>query len=310
MNLKRGFRKFVLGLCLLSSANLAFGKNVSKKNFTHMETAASNDRSNENVQFFTTGDGCRIAYQIDGDPDKPVLVLSNSIATDFHSWDAQIPEFRKYFRIIRFDTRGNGASDHPAGDYSIDRMGLDVIELLDYLKIAKVHFCGLSLGGFIGQWLGIHQPERVDKLVLANTASYLGPLSYFNDNIRKLKMHPDMNEFADMFIKNWFPEKMISGKDSIVAIFRDMVLRISPEGLAGSYAAVRDADMRKTIVLIPNKTLIIAGEHDLVTKPEFSQEMAKKIPHSKLVILPSVHISNVEYQKDFEKALLAFLLDK
>ena len=120
-------------------------------------------------------------------------------------WDAQITTLGKYFRIIRFDTRGNGASDHPAGDYSIDRMGLDVIELLDYLKIAKVHFCGLSLGGFIGQWLGIHQPERIDKLILANTAYYLGPLSYFNDNIKALKEHPDMNIFADMFYKKLVP---------------------------------------------------------------------------------------------------------
>lgn len=257
---------------------------------------------------FTTGDGCHIAYQIDGANDKPVLVFSNSIATDFHMWDAQIASLGKYFLIIRFDTRGHGASDHPAGDYSIDRMGLDVIELLDYLKIAKAHFCGLSLGGFIGQWLGIHQPERIDKLILVNTASYLGPLSYFNDNIRALKENPDMNGFADMFIKNWFPEKMIAEKDSIVSVFRNMAFHISPQGLAGSYAAVRDVDMRKTISLIPNSTLIIAGKYDLVTKPEFSETMAATIVHSKLVILPSVHISNVEDQSGFDKALLGFLL--
>lgn len=303
-------RKSLLGWCLLAGTNLLYAQNVSTRKISNMETTVLNDQQKGKVQFFLTGDGCRIAYQIDGDNDKPVLVFSNSIATDFHMWDAQIATLGKYFRIIRFDTRGNGASDHPAGDYSIDRMGLDVIELLDYLKIAKVNFCGLSLGGFIGQWLGIHQPDRIDKLILANTASYLGPLSYFNDNIRALKEHADMNAFADMFIKNWFPEKMIAEKDSIVSVFREMAFHITPEGLAGSYAAVRDADMRKTIALIPNNTLIIAGKYDLVTKPEFSEKMAATIPHSKLVILPSVHISNVEYQKDFDNSLLAFLLDK
>ncbi|WP_106527587.1 alpha/beta fold hydrolase [Chitinophaga niastensis] len=273
-----------------------------------METSVSNNLSKENMQFFITGDGCRIAYQIDGDNDKPVLVLSNSIATNFHMWDAQITTLGKHFRIIRFDTRGSGASDHPLGDYSIDRMGLDVIELLDYLNIAKVHFCGLSMGGFIGQWLGIHTPERIDKLILVNTSSHLGPLSQFNNNIKSLRENPDMNGFADMFIKNWFPKKMIEEKDSIVSVFRDMVLNTNPQGLAGSFAAVRDADMRKTISLIPNNTLIIAGKHDLVTKPEDSQRMAATIPDSKLIILPSVHMSNVEYQNDFEKSLLAFLL--
>lgn len=308
--ISKELRKLLLLLCLLTSANLLYAQNVSTGKFTQMATSVSNNQSNGAMQFFETGDGCRIAYQIDGDNDKPVLVFSNSIATDFHSWDAQIATVGKYFRIIRFDTRGNGASDHPSGDYSIDRMGLDVIELLDYLKIAKVHFCGLSLGGYIGQWLGIHQPERIDKLILANTASYLGPLSYFNDNIRALKENPDMNAVADRFIKNWFPAKMIAQKDSIVSAFWNMAFHISPQGLAGSYAAVRDADMRKTISLIPNSTLIIAGKYDLVTKPGFSEKMAATIAHSKLIILPSVHISNVEYQNDFDKAVLSFLLDK
>lgn len=84
-----------------------------------------------------TRDGCRIADQIDGQEGKPVLVLSNSIATNFHMWDKQIPAFTKYFRVIRFDTRG--ASDAPAGDYSVGRMGFDVIELMDYLNISRVH---------------------------------------------------------------------------------------------------------------------------------------------------------------------------
>ena len=304
-------QKLLLGVvCLLASTTLLYAQNAATSKLTHMETAISNNQSKGTVQFFTTGDGCRIAYQVDGEEGKPVLVFSNSIATDFHMWDAQIATYGKYFTIIRFDTRGNGVSDHPAGGYSIDRMGLDLIELLDYLKIDKVHFCGLSMGGLIGQWLGIHQPERIDKLILANTTAHLGPLSYFNNNIQALKEQPDMNQVADRFIKNWFPEKMITRKDSVVAVFRDMAFRISPQGLAGSYAAIRDADMRKTITLIPNRTLIIAGKYDLVTKPEYSEQMAASIPHSKLVILPAVHISNVEYQEDFDKAALAFLLDK
>jgi 3-oxoadipate enol-lactonase len=308
MIFRKEFRKVVLGLSLLTSVNLLCAQNVSTKKIDSRETVISNIPSKGNMQFFVTGDDCRIAYQIDGDNDKPVLVLSNSIATNFHMWDAQIPTLGKLFRIIRFDTRGDGASDNPSGDYSIDRMGLDVIELLDYLHIEKVHFCGLSLGGFIGQWLGIHASDRINKLILSNTSSYLGPSSYFNNNIRSLREHPNMKGFADMFIKNWFPEKMITENDSIVSVFRDMVLNTNPQGLAGEFAAVRDADMRKTISLIPVSTLIIAGKYDLVTKPEDSQRMAATIPDSKLIILPAVHISNVLCQNDFEKSVIAFLL--
>lgn len=125
--------------------------------------------------FVTTGDGARIAYRMDGAPEKPVLLLSNSIATDMHMWDGQVAALARHFRVLRYDARGHGSSDAPAAPYSLDRLGRDVVELLDALGLARVHVLGLSLGGFVAQWLGIHVPERVDRLVLAHTAAYLGP---------------------------------------------------------------------------------------------------------------------------------------
>ena len=126
-------------------------------------------------EFCTTGDGIRIAYRFDGPADQPVLLLSNSIGTDLSMWDPQIEGLTEHFQVLRYDSRGHGASDVPAGPYSVDRLGRDVIELLDSLNISRVHFLGLSLGGIVGQWLGIHAPERIDRLILSNTSSYLGP---------------------------------------------------------------------------------------------------------------------------------------
>jgi 3-oxoadipate enol-lactonase len=187
-------------------------------------------------------------------------------------------------------------------------MALDVIELLDFLKIKRVHFCGLSLGGFIGQWLGIHASDRIDRLILANTSSYLGPQKTWNDHILSLRKNPDMEIFAGMFINNWFDKKIVKNNDSTVSAFRSMVLATKPEGLAGSYAAVRDADMRKTISLISNTTLVIAGKYDAVTLPEHSVKIAETIPKATLVVLPVVHMSNIEYGGGFEKVVIEFLL--
>jgi 3-oxoadipate enol-lactonase len=260
------------------------------------------------IHYFTTGDGCRIAYRIDGLAGKPVLVLSNSIATNLHMWDEQIPVLTKHFQILRFDTRGNGLSAAPEGDYSIDRMGLDLLELLDSLQIDRIHFCGLSLGGLIGQWLGIHASQRIDKLILANTSSYLGPHNRWNDLIKTLQTGGSMESFADMFINNWFPKDYDQQYPDVVAKFRSMVLTTTPRGLAGSFAAVRDADMRKTISLIPHKTLIIGGMYDSVTLPGHSEAIAETVPHAKLVLLPVVHLSNVESGEVFQKTILNFLL--
>ena len=159
----------------------------------------------QDLSFFTTGDGVAIAYRIDGDARLPVLVLSNSIGTTLHMWDGQIPALSRHFRVLRYDTRGHGASGVPAGAYSMDRLGRDVIELLDGLDIPRAHFLGLSLGGFIGQWLGVHAPDRIDRLILANTSAYLGPAPQWDARIAATLQAPDMTETAAMFLATGFP---------------------------------------------------------------------------------------------------------
>lgn len=178
---------------------------------------------------------------------------------------------------------------------------------MDYLGIEKAHFCGLSLGGFIGQWLGVHVPHRLDKLILANTSPYLGPDTIWNENIHLLRNGSDMSHFEELFINGWFPKQMINNQKNRVVPFRKMILSTSPIGLAGAYAAVRDADFRKTNALIPNKTLILAGEHDQVTKPEHSKLMHEVIRGATLKVLPVVHLSNIERINEFERLVLQFL---
>jgi 3-oxoadipate enol-lactonase len=258
--------------------------------------------------FVTAGDGTRIAYRLDGAADKPVLVLSNSIGTTLHMWDRQIPELSRHFRVLRYDTRGHGASGVPAGAYSLDRLGRDVIELLDALGIEKAHFLGLSLGGFIGQWLGIYAPDRIDRLILANTSPYLGPAPQWDERIVAVLQAEDMTATAAMFLANWFPARMLEAKDPVVEEFRAMLLATDRQGLAGSYAVVRDADLRRTIALIQRPTLVIAGRDDTVTLASHSELIAATVPGSKLVELPAVHLSNIERPAEFLSAVLDFLL--
>jgi 3-oxoadipate enol-lactonase len=266
--------------------------------------------SEDTLSFFTTGDGCRIAYRLDGQSNRPVLVLSSSIATTMSMWNREIEEWTKHFRVLRYDFRGHGSSDFSEGAYSLDRLGRDVIELLDHLNIGKVHFCGLSLGGMVGQWLGIHSPERIDKLILSNTSPYLGPAEQWNSLIDSASQAESLEKFADMFMKNWFPSHMLEPENETVTSFRTMVLATHPQGLAGCWCAVRDMDLRRTISLINSPTLVIAGQNDTVTLPSHSELMDATIPQSKLVIFPVVHLSNVERPSDFQQAVLDFLLTK
>jgi len=256
---------------------------------------------------FVAGDGCRIAYRFDGAEAHPLLVLSNSIATTHRMWDRQIDELSQAFRVLRYDTRGHGGSDAPAGPYSLDRLGCDVLELLDGLEIDQAHFCGLSLGGFIGQWLGARAPERIDRLVLSNTSAYLGPAPQWDALIRTVLDGRDMSAMAEMFMGNWFPQRMFTQQPDVVDEFRTMASATSPEGLAGCFAAVRDADLRRTNTLIEVPTLVIGGTDDSVTLASHSEQIADAIPGAQLAILPGVHMLNVERPGKFMGLLMGFL---
>ncbi|GGV68965.1 3-oxoadipate enol-lactonase [Streptomyces longisporoflavus] len=258
----------------------------------------------------TTGDGVRIAYRFDGDEHKPVLLLSNSIGTDLHMWDGQVPALSEHFRLLRYDARGHGASDVPDGPYSLDRLGRDVVELLDALGLERVHVLGLSLGGIVAQWLGIHVPQRVDRLVLSNTAAYLGPPGQWDRPIADLLEAPDMRATAENFLHNWFPARMLQGDNEVVEGFRRTLLATRREGVAGSWAAVRDYDLRRTVTLIPNPTLVIAGEHDTVTSAAHGKELAATVPGARFTVLPTVHMANIEGQAQFLDAVVSFLTEQ
>lgn len=256
---------------------------------------------------FTTGDGVRIAYREDGSRDLPALVLSNSIGTTLAMWNLQIPRLAERFRVIRYDFRGQGASGIAPGAYSDARLGRDVLELLDHLDVARAHFLGLSLGGFVGQWLGVHAPERLDRLILSNTSACLGPPAEWDRAIAAMLAAPDMAETAEMFLGNWFPKTWLDANLPIVMEFRRMLLETSQQGLAGCWAVVRDADLRRTIALIPNQTLVIAGQLDTVTSAAHGEEIAGTIPNARLAMFPAMHLPNIELPDRYDETVIGFL---
>ena len=200
------------------------------------------------LSFITTGDGTRLAYRFDGTAGKPVLLLSNSIGTDLHMWDVTVPRLAEHFHVLRYDARGHGASDAPAGAYSIDRLGRDVVELLDALGIRRVHMLGLSLGGIVAQWLAIHVPERIDRLVLSNTAAHIGPPEYFDQAIAELLQAPDMQATAETFLRNWFPARMLEARDAAVEPFRRTLLATPREGVPRRLPAERKGAEAKELL--------------------------------------------------------------
>ncbi len=255
-----------------------------------------------------TGDGCRIAYRFDGPDDAPVLLLSNSLGTAMGMWEPQMAEWARHFRVLRYDQRGHGASDAPAGAYSLDRLGRDVVELLDALGLEQVDFCGLSLGGMTGQWLGIRAPERLRRLVLANTSSFMGPPANWDARIALVSAE-GMGPLAQASIERWFTAGFAAAAPEAIAPVAAMLQATDPVGYAGCCAAIRDMDMRRTVALVPVPALVIGGGADPATPPPHSEVLARTIPGARLVMLEAAHLANVERPGEFARAVVDFLQD-
>lgn len=218
-------------------------------------------------------------YQLDGPVDAPVLVLSNSLGTDLHMWDIQIPAFTAHFRVLRLDTRGHGKSLVSKGPYSIEQLGRDVIALLDALDIQRAHFCGLSMGGLIGQWLGINAGHRLQRLVVCNTAAKIGTPDIWNPRIDMVLRDgaAAMVALRDASIARWFTADFAAANPHQARQITDMLAATSPEGYAANCAAVRDADLREQLSKIQVPTLVIAGTEDAVTPPAGSHFIQQQV---------------------------------
>mgnify|MGYP003575154053 CR=1 FL=1 len=257
-------------------------------------------------QFVTVDDGCRIAWRLDGPDDAPVLMLSNSLGTDMAMWAPQMAAFTRQFRVLRYDSRGHGGSASPPGAYSMDRLGRDVVGLLDALGIERVHFCGLSKGGMVGQWLAVHAPERLDRLVLANTSAYMGPPSGWQARIAGV-LADGMTPLAEASIARWFTPGFVAAAPDAVEPIRAMLLANDPAGYAGCCAAIRDMDQRPTAGLNRTPTLVIAGSEDPSTGIGEAGFLADQVKDGRLHVLPAAHLSNVEAAGEFAGIVQTFL---
>ena len=251
-------------------------------------------------------DGVSLHYEIEGREDAPVLVLSNSLGTGLDMWAPQMPALLQRFRVLRHDSRGHGQSDVPAGPYTIAQLGADVLALMDHLGIRRAHFCGLSMGGMTGMWLGARHADRLLRLALCNTAAKIGTPALWNARIDKVNAE-GMAAITGAVIDRWFTPGFQQRAPGQVDSVRAMLLATAPAGYSASCAAVRDMDQRGDIAAISVPTLVIAGTHDLATPPGDGRAAADAIPGARYVELDAAHLSNWEQPELFTRALVDFL---
>jgi len=252
--------------------------------------------------------GLQQYYRLDGNENRPVVVLSHSLGCDHSMWDAQAAALAPHFRVLRYDTRGHGATGVPAGDYSLPMLADDALALLDALGIVRFAWCGLSMGGMIGQRLAAKTPERITHLILANTSPRIADPSLMEKR-RCAVLEGGMTAVAATVMERFFTAQSLAADSPAVAGVRRILIATNPAGYAGCCAAIRDMDNRGLLGSIHCPTLIVSGDHDVSTPwSGHSEALAREIANSQVEHLPTAHLSNLERPRSFTAALLRFLI--
>lgn len=254
-------------------------------------------------------DGCLLNVTVEGRDGGPTLMLSNSLGCTLQMWEPQMRAFTQVFRVIRYDRRGHGRSGVAPGPYSIERFGRDALAILDDLNIDKVHWCGLSLGGMVGQWLGAHAPERLGKIVLANTTCHYPDPTLWDTRIKTVK-EGGLAAIADTVVAGWLSQDFRDREMIIAGQTRAMLLATPVEGYLASCEALRALDLREALPKIKSPTLVIAGRYDKSTPIAMAEAIRSQIPGASMTILDAAHISNIEATLAFNDAVLGFLTQR
>ncbi len=252
-------------------------------------------------------DGCIIHAELEGSERAPVLMLSNSLGTNLHMWDEQTGPLTRHFRLVRYDRRGHGKSSAPKGPYTMERLGRDVLGVLDGLGIQKINWCGLSMGGMVGMWLGANAGNRVDKLILSNTSAHFPDPTVWDARIKVVR-DVGLAGIVDANMERWFTKGFRESASQTMAKMREMFVATDIEGYIGCGEAIRDMDHRPLLPRITTPTLVIAGRHDPATTLEAGEYIKDHVPGARIAVLEAAHISNLEQPQAYAETMLGFLL--
>jgi 3-oxoadipate enol-lactonase len=254
-------------------------------------------------------DGCLLHVSVEGRDGGPTLMLSNSLGCAMRMWEPQMPALTRLFRVIRYDRRGQGKSAVPPGPYSMERFGRDALAILDDLNIEKVHWCGLSMGGMVGQWLGARAPHRFDRIVLCNTSCYYPDPTNWLNRIKAIK-EGGIASIADAVMAGWLTADFREREPRITANMKAMLISSPVQGYLACCEALSTLDQRALLPEIKSPTLVIAGRHDVATPVAAGEFIRGQIPGAALTILDAAHISNVEQPHAFTEAVVGFLTQR
>ena len=253
--------------------------------------------------------GIRVNCELSGKKQAPIVVLSHSLACSMIMWHPQLDLLEPHFQVLRYDTRGHGGSDAPPPPYTLDQLIDDAIGILDELGCDRVHWVGLSMGGMIGQGLALRQPDRIERLVLADTSAIIPAEAQpaWQERIDAVNK-AGMQVVAESTLERWFTPNYLKQNRTAIDQIRQQILATPVAGYVGCSEAIRHLNYLSRLSAIRIATLIMVGADDPGTPVAASEAMHAQIKGSQMVVIPdAAHLSNIEQAPIFNDNLIQFL---
>lgn len=254
-------------------------------------------------------DQLSLNYETSGNPQGPVVMLSHSLCTSMDMWQPQLAILETGYRVLRFDTRGHGKSDAPAGAYSLEQLADDAVGLLNRLEIDRVHWVGISMGGMIGQAMALNHADRLQSLVLCDTTASMPAQAQpvWQERIDRAQKN-GMQALLDETLQRWFTPPYLALRPPQVDMIREQILATPVAGFVGCGEAIRGLNYLERLSDIRLPTLAIVGADDPGTPVSESEAICARIRGARLEVIPSAaHLCNIEQAEAFNRILIEFL---
>jgi 3-oxoadipate enol-lactonase len=253
-------------------------------------------------------DAVKLHHALDGPVDGPALLLGGSLGTTLEMWEPQLTALAPIVQLVRFDHRGHGRSPIPAGPYRIEDLGRDVLRLMDDLQLERASYCGLSIGGMVGQWLAINAPERLDRLILICTGAFLAPADPWLERAATVRGAGTPEVIADAVVGRWFTAPFAETHPDTVGRHRAMIAATDPGGYAACCEAIAAMDLRAGLPSVRAPALVLSGAQDPSIPPSHGRVIADAIPGSRYELLdPAAHLATVERADAVNQLIADFL---
>jgi 3-oxoadipate enol-lactonase len=251
----------------------------------------------------------KLAIKVEGDSSLPWLIVSNSLATNMSMWDGQMSELTKLRRVVRYDTRGHGASTASVGPYSFDVLTHDMITIMHHLKIPSADILGLSLGGMTALGFGLAYPNKVNSIICcAARADFPPPVIVSWDERIKAVTEGSMSTIVEGTLSRWFTEQTRNERPAIVDRARQMIMSTSVDGYCGCAGALKTLDYRRRLKDMKRPVFYVAGSSDVAASPDAMRDMADATPNSNFdIISGAAHIANMECAQIFNEKICNIL---